>query len=707
MTGQMLVIAEKPSVAKSLAKVLGAYKDEDGYMEGSNCIVSWCFGHLAEYATPDAYDERYGKWDFTDLPIIPATWKLTVPNEKAAQFRTIKELLHREDVDLVVNACDAGREGEMIFWNVYEMAEATLPVKRLWISSMEESAIQEGFRTMKDAIYYQGLRDTAVCRARADWLVGINATRGFTTKYGTKLLVGRVQSPNLSMVVERQKTIDNFVKEAYFKVTLKGDGIVAVSDAITDEDEAETLVKRCNSYPAIITKVEKKQNRMNPPKLYDLTSLQRDANRLFGYTAQQSLDALQDLYEKKFVTYPRTDSRYITSDMAGSISDLLEAISECFSFAAKADEKNVNRLICDSKVSDHHALLPTKESLIIDISDLMERHRNIYLLIAARLVAAASGVKIVEETKVVVSCAEYNFTATGKRIMQEGYERVEDAFIAGYVKPPKPEEAEQDISVITILDELFEGMQLLSHSAEKSKHFTTPPKHYTEDTLLSAMEKAGRSEMDDDVERKGIGTPATRAGTIEKLVSTGYIARKGRKLLPTAEGIILTDLLPDKMKSPSLTAAWENWLRGIEKGKTDAGGFMAAIIGDVNELVDELSNRDAAVKEDFDAACILGICPKCGGDVIKGKYGPYCKEKCGMGFRIFGKIISDEKISALLNSEPIRINNKSKKSGKIYTTQISVDGVEEYSYEKDGKMVSGWRFKLKSELVKKKKGASK
>ena len=595
MTGNMLVIAEKPSVAKTLAKVLGAYQNHEGYLEGSGCIVSWCYGHLAEYAAPDAYDAKYRKWVFGDLPIIPAKWKLSVARDKAKQFKILKGLLHRPDVELAVNACDAGREGELIFWNVYEMADAALPVKRLWISSLEESAISEGFRHMKDASHYQGTHEAAICRARADWLVGINATRGFSTKYNARLLVGRVQSPTLALVVDRQREIDGFVKEAYFKVTVKGSGIMAVSRNLSEE-EADSLTESCKSSPAVIRSVKKERKRTNPPKLYDLTALQRDANRFFGYTAKQTLDALQELYEKKMVTYPRTDSRYITSDMETSARDMLAALDEWFPFAAKGGQKEAGRIVCDSRVTDHHAILPTKESLSFSIGGLTERQGNLYLMIIARLAEAACGPKVCDITTVEVGCAGETFTAKGRAVIEGGYSRVEDAFCAAYI-PKKDAEVngEMDISVVNILDEPFEGMTLLEHTAEKSKHYTSPPRPYTEDTLLAAMEKAGRSEMEEDVERKGIGTPATRAATIEKLISSGYVQRKGKKLLPTVEGTILYDLLPEKMKSASLTAAWENRLLGIERGTTDAGSFMEDIIEDVNDLVKELAERTEKV----------------------------------------------------------------------------------------------------------------
>ncbi|MBR1634349.1 MAG: DNA topoisomerase III [Lachnospiraceae bacterium] len=692
MTGQMLVIAEKPSVAKTVAKALGAYQNRDGYMEGSGCIVSWCFGHLAEYAPPEDYDERYRKWDFMDLPIIPTEWEMAVAEDKKKQFSVLKRLLHRDDVETAVNACDAGREGELIFWNVYELAGAAVPVKRLWISSMEESAVMDGFRNLKDASCYKGMREAAVCRARADWLVGINATRGFSTKYGKKLLVGRVQSPTLAMAVERQRMIDGFAREAYFTVALKGGGITAVSGSMGTEEEADALAAACRNSPAVVTKVEKKEKRESPPKLYDLTGLQRDANRLFGYTAQQTLDALQELYEKKLVTYPRTDSRYITGDMEKSTAELLDGIAGRFFFAAEADGKDVRRLICDSKVSDHHAILPTSESMAADMERLPERHRNIYLLVAARLASAAAGERISDITRVEVSCAGHIFTAKGAAVLHEGFAAVDAAFMAGCVNPQKTESADTDIPAAGVLGGLSEGTALPAHTAEKAKHFTSPPKPYTEDTLLAAMEKAGRSETEDGVERKGIGTPATRAGTIEKLVSAGYLERKGRKILPTAEGTALAGLLPDKMKSPSLTAAWENRLLAIEKGTADADRFMEDIISGVDEIISGLSRVTGEEAALFSRQAALGKCPNCGKDVLHGRYGAYCQGRCGMSFKVFGKAVPDQTVEALLKGEPVRMRGKDRKTGKPCRSTLMPNGVEPYSAEKNGRTVSGYRF---------------
>lgn len=706
MTGQMLVIAEKPSVAKTVAKALGAYRNRDGYMEGGGCIVSWCFGHLAEYAPPDAYGERYRKWDFKDLPVIPAKWEMAVAGDKKKQFSVLKGLLHRDDVEYAVNACDAGREGELIFWNVYELAGATVPVKRLWISSMEESAVRDGFGNLKDASCYRGVREAAACRARADWLVGINATRGFSTKYGKKLLAGRVQSPTLAMLAERKRQMDSFTKEAYYRVTVRGSGIAAVSEAIAGGEEAAALAEACAVSPAAITKVEKKTRRVSPPKLYDLTALQRDANRYFGYTAQQTLDMLQELYEAKLVTYPRTDSRYITGGMERSVSELLARLPRAVRFCEKADGMEARRLVCDSRVSDHHALLVTGESLSGNILALPEKKRNIYLMIAARLSAAACGAKTVEETYVEVACAGGTFRAKGSAVADAGFSAVEDAFIAGFVSSGTEGEKDGDIPAVTVLDDVSVGMELENHAAEASKHFTSPPKPYTEDTLLAAMEAAGRREMEENVERKGIGTPATRAGIIEKLVSSGYARRKGKQILPTEEGMMLDSVLPDRMKSPSLTAAWENRLLAIEKGTADAGSFMEDIIGEVDEIISGLSRVPEEEAARFSERAALGKCPRCGKDVLHGRYGAYCRGRCGMGFKVFGETPDGETVRGLLAGKSVRMEVKSRETGRPRTRELAPDGIEEYSYEKAGEKRTGWRFRFRdgSAAGKKKKG---
>ena len=706
MGEQILVIAEKPSVAQSIAKVLGAYKRNDGYLEGNGHIVSWCYGHLAEYAMPDAYDEKYAKWRFEDLPVIPAEWKLEVAKDKEEQVEVLKTLLNRDDVECAVNACDAGREGELIFRHVYELAKSDIPVKRLWISSMEEAAIRDGFDNLKDCRAYENLYASAVCRAKADWLVGMNASRGFSTVYGSRISAGRVQSPTLAMIVERQQAISDFQETPYFKVTVKGSGVAAVSESIADEVEADGLAQACEGKPAIISKVEKEQKRENPPKLYDLTSLQRDANRYFGYTAQQTLDAVQELYEEKLVTYPRTDSRYITSDMEKSVSDLLDILAAGFAVAGKADEKNVQRLICDSKVSDHHALLPTMASMDFDVMQLNEQKRNIYLMVAARLASAAAGVKHTEKTTVEVTCAGHVFTAKGTVTTVPGYQAVEDAFMAGYVRPDKDGTrlTDEDISVINILDEVFEGKEIENPTLEKSKHFTQPPKPYTEDTLLAAMERAGAKDIDDDVERKGLGTPATRAGVIEKLVAVGYIGRKGKQLLPTERGVQVAGVLPEKMKSAELTAEWENMLLDVERGNATGEAFLANIFGQIDGMLEDLSALPKEERSVFVAAEAIGKCPSCGSPVIEGKGNFHCTDQ-GCKFILWqdnrylasmkGKIGRKTAKSLLKDGKAPMKGLYSQKTGKKFDAVLVLD------VEEDGRA----KFSLSFPKRKRKAGA--
>ncbi|MCD7813004.1 MAG: DNA topoisomerase 3 [Lachnospiraceae bacterium] len=626
----ILVIAEKPSVSQALAKVLGAYKREDGYMEGNGYIVSWCLGHLAEYAPPDAYGSQYKKWNYEDLPIIPQEWKLDVAEEKKEQFDLLSSLLNRMDISYVVNACDAGREGELIFMRVYELSGSHVPVKRLWISSMEDSAIQEGFRELKDGSEYAALYDASVCRAKADWLVGMNATRAFTTKYNRRLTVGRVQTPTLSMLVERQKQIDGFEKTAYYKVRIEGNGITAVSENYADKVEADAVAKRCDGTVALVTKVERKRKKSQPPKLYDLTTLQREANRIFGYTAQETLQELQKLYEDKLVTYPRTDSQFVTEDMADTVQELLGGLPEVLPFLKDSMEVvDIGRVINNAKVTDHHAILPTKAALNEDLSELTAKQRNLFSLIGQRLAQAVAGESVSDETSVILKCAGYEFQAKGNRMVVEGYKTIEKAF-AAVVKAGKGAnkadgENGEDKNVLS--SGIDEDMVIPSVSAKSEQHFTSPPKPYTEDTLLSAMETAGNKEFDAETEKKGLGTPATRASMIEKLVSSGYAVRKGRQITPTTAGMKLIEILPDYLKSASMTAEWENQLLGIEKGEVESTRFLQGITNLIKMVLhgcDTISEEELA---QFDTREKIGDCPVCGKPVYEGKQNFYCSDR--------------------------------------------------------------------------------
>ena len=622
-----LVIAEKPSVSQSIARILSATEREDGYLSGKDCIVSWCLGHLAEYVSPDYYDSRYGKWEFADLPIVPEKWELSVAKDKKKQFAVLKKLLNRSDLDYVVNACDAGREGELIFKRVYDLSGSKIPVRRLWISSMEDSAIQEGFANLKDGAEYKNLCEASICRAKADWLIGMNATRAFTTKYYKRLTVGRVQTPTLAMLVERQDAIDGFVKEAYYKVAVEGDGIRAVSESMKDEAEGIALAEKCNGKTAVIRKVEKIQKKNQPPKLYDLTTLQREANRFFGYTAQETLRELQELYEAKLVTYPRTDSQYITADMEQTALELLELLPELLPFLqGESIGKNVGRIINNGKVSDHHALLPTKEALGQDFEELSERQRNIFRLIGQRLAQAVSEECIYEETAVMVLCEGHKFSAKGKAIVQSGFKKIEEVFRKS-VQKGKQGDKDKAENTASIPEGLQEGMEIAEVRAENSKHYTAPPKPYSEDTLLAAMERAGNQDFDEDTEKKGLGTPATRASILEKLVSSGYAKRSGKQILPTADGKELIAVLPDYLKSAAMTAEWENKLLLMERGQMDSHKFLQEITDLIDTMIAGCSAISGEEQNRFRQRESVGICPVCGNPVYEGKKNFYCSSR--------------------------------------------------------------------------------
>ena len=622
---RFLVIAEKPSVAQSYAKNLSAYKKQDGYMEGENCLVSWCLGHLAEYARPEEYDERYAKWQFDALPIIPEKWKLQVSADKKKQFSVLKDLMNREDIEYLVNGCDAGREGELIFQRVYDLSGCRKPVRRLWISSMEDEAIRNGFHEMKDAGFYSNLCMAAVCRAQADWLIGMNATRAYTTKYYKKLVVGRVQTPTLAMLTERQDRIEHFQKETFYRVELTDGKLVAVSENITNKADAELLAALCDGSEAIITELKREQKKVSPPKLYDLTSLQREANRYFGFTAKKTLDLLQELYEEKLVTYPRTDSRFVTEDMIGTVEELAGKMPLMLPFVEYGQlGHNIKRVVNNAKVSDHHAILPTKEAVEKGIMDLPVDKKNLMILIGQQVLQAVGEDYLYEQTDVTVNCQKNEFTARGKTAVQMGFKDVEKAFRSHCVKTEKEDSDRQ----LEIPYGYQKGMQLFSVKAETSIHYTSPPKSFNEDTLLAAMETAGNKEFDENTEKKGLGTPATRASTIEKLVASGYAQRKGKQIIPTAEGRELIRVMPENLKSAGLTAEWENRLLLMERGELNGEQFMDDIVAMLEEILngcrkipEEERNRFQTAKE------LIGKCPVCGSDIFEGKRNFYCSNR--------------------------------------------------------------------------------
>lgn len=624
-----LVISEKPSVAQSIAKVIGAYKMEDGYLSGRDCLVSWCLGHLAEYAMPERYDEKYGIWSFDDLPIIPDKWKLEVAKDKKAQFTVLKKLLTRNDLEYVVNACDAGREGELIFKRVYDLSGSSIPVKRLWISSMEDKAILDGFAHLKSGEDYKNLADASVCRAQADWLVGMNATRAYTKTYHHRLTVGRVQTPTLAMLVERGEEIRYFQKKQYFIAHIQTDDLDAVSGHISDRQEAERIADLCNGKTATVQTVKKEPKTINPPKLYDLTTLQREANRLFGFTAKQTLDHAQSLYEKKLITYPRTDSQYLTEDMEESAKTIIGTIKSTLPFLYdNGFPVDLKRVLNSKKVTDHHAIIPTAEIGKVKESDLTTEEWKILMMVATQLLCATADKYQYIAVKAEIVCCGQVFTITGRTVAAPGWRVCEEA-MKGYFKA---EEETGDNEEAASIPEMTEGQMIPGVKGRVTEHWTKPPKAYTEDSLLAAMERAGNADMDDDVERKGLGTPATRASIIEKLISSGYAKRKKRQIVATEGGTKMTALMPDYLKSVQMTADWENRLLGIERGETTAEAFMKDIYALIDRILVSCKEVPEEMRKRYTDANNrskeeIGKCPVCGGSVIEGKNKYFCSNR--------------------------------------------------------------------------------
>ena len=609
-------------MAQSIAKVLGATSRKDGYLEGNNYIVSWCVGHLVGLADASSYDERYAKWRYDDLPILPEEWLFEVPKDKEQQFKVLRDLMKDKRVTELVCATDAGREGELIFRLVYNKAGCTKPFKRLWISSLEDAAIREGFNHLRDSSDYDKLYEAALSRSKADWIVGINGTRLFTTLYKKRLVVGRVQTPTLAMLVEREGKITTFHKEKYFNVHVQKDGLTADMEKIKTEDEANAIAAACDKKQAVVSSLKRETKTVNPPKLYDLTTLQREANRYYSFTAQQTLELVQSLYEKKLLTYPRTDSQFITDDMEGTARQVIGIICRKVSiFDGMKHEPDIKRITNNAKVTDHHAIIPTVQLEKQDISELPESEQKIIRLVAMRLLSSTGEKHIYDETSVTISCEGYEFKTKGKTVTQEGWKAIEQRF-KDALKSKDKEEPEK------VLPAVNEKDILSSVSASVTEHFTTPPKQYTEDTLLSAMETAGNEEFDDDTEKKGLGTPATRAGIIEKLVKSGFIERKGKSLVPTKDGNNLVCVLPEQITSPSMTAEWENTLMQIERGNADADKFLAGIVDMTATLVKAypfLSDAEASRFETGKES--VGKCPRCGSPVYVGKGNFYCSNK--------------------------------------------------------------------------------
>jgi len=667
-----LVIAEKPSVGNSIASVLGVKDRKDGYIEGRDYIVSWGFGHLAELANADTYDEKYAKWRYDDLPIVPANWKYKIPRDKYSQFETLKKLMNRDDVSDVINACDAGREGELIFRNIYKMTGCKKPIYRLWISSMEDNAIEQGFRELKDGKEYDNLFAAARCREWADWLVGINATRLFSVLYHRTLNVGRVVSPTLALLVQREAEIGAFKPEPFYTAELDFGSFTATSEKFKKKAEADAVVPKGNE-PVVVKSVTSKEKTEKAPALYDLTTLQRDANRQLGYTAQQTLDYVQSLYEKKLCTYPRTDSRYLTDDMADGVKAVVICSAGICSEAAPS--AILPQQICNSKkVSDHHAIIPTLVAGETDINTLPAGEREIIKLIAKQVLRAVSESFRYRETVAVISCGDRTFTAKGKIVENIGWKAYN--------------EKEQTDKV---LPELADGDELKVAGSEIKEGTTKPPAHFTEDSLLSAMEVAGAKEMPDDAERKGLGTPATRAGIIEKLIATGFVERKKAKksvnLVPAHTGVSLITVLPEQLQSPLLTAEWEHKLKMVEHGELDADTFMAEISLMVSELVKTYSVIKGAEVLFPSGRDVIGKCPRCGGDVTESKKGFFCETNdCRFGLWRDNKYLTGKKITmtrkmaaTLLKNGKIPVKGIfSEKTGKSYdaTLVMTDDGAK-------------------------------
>ena len=620
-----LIIAEKRSVAASISSALGVTSRADGFYEGNNLLVSWCVGHLVSPLDAAGYDPSFRKWHFEDLPILPEPFRYVLAPGKEAAFENLRTLMDRPDVDTIVNACDAGREGELIFRLVYEMAGCRKPVRRLWISSMEDNAIREGFSDLRPGADYEALYQSALCRQKADWLVGINATRLFSVLYHRTLNVGRVQTPTLAMLVERERKISQFKKEKYYVLRLEMNGTEAVSEKLNDSTEVERAAAACKGVPAICTSVTKEQKKEQPPKLYDLTTLQREANRLLGYTAKQTLDYAQSLYEKKLLTYPRTDSRYLTSDMAETASCVIHLAAKLSPFDSCSNFfPLVEAMISDKNVSDHHAIIPTMEIEKANIKALPLGERNLFLLVCCKLLCAAAESYVYEAVTTTLDCGGQFFTAKGKRILSEGWQEIDRIFRASLKETPMDKDSS------TFLD-FTEGQILDNAEVSVAERFTQPPKPHTEDTLLSAMENAGKEDIPENAERKGLGTPATRAAIIEKLVAAGFVERKGKNLIPTQDGINLISILPEPLTSPMLTAEWEQQLTEIARGSASPDTFLDGI----RDMVQTLVSDHAQVSEEGRTLFAperesVGVCPRCGKPVYEGKKNFACSDRsCG------------------------------------------------------------------------------
>ena len=685
-----LIVTEKPSVAQAIAKALGITKRRTGYLESDEYLISWCVGHLVELAPPDSYDSKLAKWSKADLPILPKEWQYLVSPGTQRQFEVLRSLMTRPDVEQLVCAADAGREGELIFRLTYHQCGCKKPFTRLWISSMEDAAIREGFNNLRPSTEYDALYKAALCRERADWLVGINATRLFSCLYGQPLNVGRVITPTLAMVVSREAAIDAFRPEPFYTVLLKMEDCMASSERFKDKSQAEALLAECRqASQAVLQKNERKEKAEHPPALYDLTSLQRDANRLLGYSAQQTLDYTQALYEKKLVTYPRTDSRYLTEDMEPGLPDLVRQTAAHFGVTGEIPI-HAKQVINSKKIGDHHAILPTRSMAKADLSSLPAGEANVLRLIAARLLAAVGEPCRYAETTVQMECAGQVFTAKGKTVLAEGWKAVERAVLG--------DTAQKDEEKLELLPEVQGQETLPILDAQLKEGKTSPPKPYTEDTLLSAMETAGKERMPEEAERRGIGTPATRAGIIEKLVKKGFLTREGsgktKNLIPTQKGRELIAVMPETIQSPDMTADWEQKLLQIERGELDPETFM----DEIEQMVASLVQTSEAVKGASmlmkNNGKIVGVCPHCGAEVAEREKGWFCTNrecrfviwKDNAFFKRLGKHITGQLVDKLLRDSRARLKDcKSQRTGKTYNAAVQMtteaDGRAQFSLE--------------------------
>ena len=673
-----LIIAEKPSVALAIAAVVGADKRKNGYLEGNGYLVSWCVGHLVSLAQPENYDLRLARWRRADLPILPDPWQY-VPNEKTKkQLDLLCSLMNRPDIETIVCATDAGREGELIFRLVYDCCRCSEPVKRLWTSSLEESAIREGMAHLKDAAEYDLLYEAALCRAKADWLMGINLTRLYTLLYGPTLSIGRVMTPTLAMIVEREKAVAGFTPKPFYSVHLLCP-CEAVSERFEDELEAQALADACNGQTAEIIRVEKKTRSDRPPKLYDLTTLQREANQLFGYTAQQTLDCAQSLYEKKLATYPRTDSRFLTHDMASVLPNLAQTVAALLPFEQGLSlPVHAEQVIDDAGVSDHHAIIPTQSVTAECLDTLTNEELNIFSMLAVRLLCAVGEPHVTEERTLTLSCAGHIFTAAGKTDTALGWRIPASTFYGSIGHPREPDER------AGVDPALYERQRFFGVRAVVKKGLTAPPKRYTEATLLAAMESAGADSFPDEAERKGIGTPATRAGIIEKLVKGGFIERRGEKikqLLPTDKGRNLIAVLPETLRSPLLTAQWENQLCQVEHGNLASDDFLSSIETMLRDQVDHAQADPQALTLFPTGRRKVAKCPCCGYPVSEAEKGYFCENReCSFGlfkdnkfFAARGKRLDAATAVALLNDGKAAVKGMIAKSGKKYDGTVVME----------------------------------